>query len=138
MTMRISPTEMLFESRFMTAPIRAWSWWSILLLAVILPGAGRAQMPDESEAAVGEAPTRVQVLEDRISRSGLNLYRIEDLEKGQILYVHASPTSGYLDPLAALLKPGIDLNELTREPLDKLVATLSREHDPIEVSRRFF
>ncbi len=127
---------MLFESRFIAASSRAWFWWPLLLWAVILPGAGRAQMLDESETTVGEAPSRIQVLEDRISGSGLNLYRIEGLKKGETLYVHASTTSGYLDPLAALLKPGIDLNELTREPLDKLVETLSRDHDPIEVTRQ--
>jgi len=85
---------------------------------------------------VAEATTHVQVLDGRVSAGGLQLYRITGLKKGEILYVHAKTTSGYLDPLIALIRPEVDLNELAREPLDELVRTLSQNHDPIEVTRQ--
>lgn len=109
----------------------------LLLLAALLPRGGQTQTADGSGAEVGEAATsRIQVLEGRISASGLQLYRIAGLKKGEILYVHAKTTSGHLDPLVALLRPGVNLEELAREPLDTLVKTLSGKHDPVEVTRR--
>ncbi len=114
-------------------------WWLclLLLLAVPLRGAGQTPALDDWGADVGEAATsRIQVLEGRVSASGLQLYRITGLKKGEILYVHAKATSGYLDPLVALLRPGVNLDELAGEPLDKLVKTLSRDHDPIVVTRQ--
>jgi len=84
----------------------------------------------------GETPVRVQALDGRISTTGLQIYRVTGLKKGETLYVHAKASSGNLDPVVALLKPDVDLEELAREPLEQLISSLSRDHDPIEVTRR--
>jgi len=78
----------------------------------------------------------VQVVEGRVSASGLQLYRLIGLKQGQTLYVHAATTSGHLDPLVLLLKPDVEVDEPAREPLDGLVSRLSRDYDPIEVTRQ--
>jgi hypothetical protein len=78
----------------------------------------------------------VQAVDGHIATSGLQLYRVAGLKKGETLYVYASTTSGYLDPLVALLKPEVHPADLARESLDELVETLSRDHHPIEVTRK--
>jgi hypothetical protein len=105
----------------------------LMLLVVGTPAAQPWQIP---ESSADETPGHVQVLQGRIAASGLQIYRVTGLKKGQRLYVRAEARSGYLDPLIALLKPNVKLDELAREPLDRLVETLSREHDPIEVTRQ--
>jgi hypothetical protein len=107
----------------------------LILLAVETPAAQPWRTP-ESRAA--ETAVHVQVLQGRISASGLQIYRVTGLKKGQRLYARAEASSGYLDPLIALIKPNVKLDELAKEPLDRLVETLSREHDPIEVTRQIF
>ena len=107
------------------------------LLACFLAIGAQAQTDGHSFSGDDEADPRVQVLEGRVSSiSGLQLYRVTDLTQGETIYVEARATSGHLDPTVALLKPGIDLDELARKPLDDLIRSLSREHDPIEVTRR--
>jgi hypothetical protein len=101
-----------------------------------LPGAANAQMTDGSGAEKTESTTRSQVLDGRISSVGLQLYRITGLKKGEALFVHAKATSGYLDPLIFLLKPGVDPQELARKPLDDLIKALSHDQSPIEVTRQ--
>ncbi len=78
---------------------------------------------------------RVQVLEGRISSSTLQRYRITSLRRGERLYVHASNTSGYLGPLVALLRPDVNVEDLEGEALGRFIETLSRDHDPITVTR---
>jgi hypothetical protein len=107
-----------------------------MLLAVLLPGAIHTRIVVGAEAKAGETTARIQALNGRISAFGLQLYRVIGLKKGEALYVHAKATSGHLDPLIALIRSDVDHNELAREPLDELVTTLSREHDPIEVTRQ--
>ncbi len=93
---------------------------------------------DDPSNEPADAQTPVQVVEGRVSSSGLALYRVTGLKKGQTLYVHASATSGFLDPLIFVLKPDADLGELAQEPLKALVSQLAREHDPIEVTEQIF
>lgn len=116
----------------------ACQWLRICLLpiVVLLPGPIYAQPTDGSEAGFLVSTPRVQILEGRISTIGLQHYRLIGLKKEEALYVHAKATSGYLDPVIALIKPEVDLEELAREPLDELVRALSRDHDPIEVTRQ--
>jgi hypothetical protein len=109
-----------------------------LLSALLVTSAAKAETLDNEAFGTPETSVRVQVVEGRIATSGLQLYRVTDLKKGETLYVHASSTSGNLDPLVALLKPEVDPNELEREPLDQLVETLSRDQDPAEVTRQLF
>ena len=110
--------------------------FGLLLLGVSFAAWGQAVPPQDSEAAATEPTTRIQILDGRISTTGLQLYRIVGLKKGEELYAHAQSTSGNLDPLIVLLKPGVEITELAREPLDELIASLSRDHDPIEVTRQ--
>ncbi len=126
----------LLGSRLVVAAARVCLWLSLLTIAILLPRTGQTQTMDDSGAGVEEAATRIQVLDGRVSATGLQLYRITGLKKGDTLYVHAKTTSGHLDPLIALIRPDVDLDELAREPLDELVKTLSRNHDPIEVTRQ--
>jgi hypothetical protein len=135
-SMGIALKERLAGSRLMAAATRRWYWLSfLLLLAAVLPRAGQAQTLGASQSETGEAIARVQVLEGRISTSTLQPYRVTGLKQGQMLYVHAKTTSGNLDPLVGLLKPNVSIEKLAREPLGKLIKTLSREHDPIAVTR---
>jgi hypothetical protein len=75
------------------------------------------------------------VLNGRISSGTLQRYRVTGLKKGERLYVHAGTTAGHLDPFVMLLKPDANLGELTGEPLGKLIKTLSRDRDPIAITR---
>jgi hypothetical protein len=109
---------------------------TLFLIASLLPGALPAYTADTPDETIEDPSQRIQVVEDRITTSGLQLYRVTDLERGETLYVHVSTTSGCLDPLVALLKPEVDLADLSRESFDALVSTLSRNHDPIEVTRQ--
>ena len=107
------------------------------VFACVLAVGAQARTDTHSLPGGGEASPRVQVLEGRISSvSGLQLYRVTGLKQSETIYVEARATSGHLDPTVALLKPGVDLGELARKPLDELVRSLSREHDPIEVTRQ--
>jgi hypothetical protein len=108
----------------------------LLPLALLRPSAGLTEAMDEQGRQIVEAEPPIQVVEGRVSTTGLQLYRLTGLEEGQTLYVYASTTSGYLDPLVFLLRPDADAKALAKEPLNALVATLTRENDPIEVTRQ--
>ena len=110
--------------------------FAVALLLLLFVGTGTAQPWQTPASRAAETPERIQVLHGRISTSGMQIYRITGLKKGQWLYVRAEAETGYLDPLIALLRPDVELDELAREPLDRLVDSLSREHDPIEVTRQ--
>jgi len=113
-----------------------WPWFPLLLLIVLFGGEGQAQTPEVSKTELQQANTRVQSIDGRISIGGLQLYRISNLSRGAMLYVHAEITSGHLDPLVALLKPDASLEALSRESLDEQIKSLSRDHDPLEVTRQ--
>jgi len=82
-----------------------------------------------------DPPARIQILDGQAREAGMQIYRVTGLKGGETLYVYAKATSGHLDPLVALLKPGVKPEELG-EPLDELVKTLSQDHDPVEVTSR--
>jgi hypothetical protein len=109
-----------------------------LLSALLITSAASAETLGNEALGTPETSGRVQVVEGRIATSGLQLFRVTGLNEGETLYVHASSTSGNLDPLVALLKPEVLPDELAREPLDQLVETLSRDQDPTEVTRQLF
>jgi hypothetical protein len=116
---------------------RRWLGFVLLLFLVGLqPRGGAAQTLESVAPEPEETLPRIQVLDGRIITGGFQLYRVTGLERDQTLYVHAKVTSGHLDPLVALLKPGVDPAELAGEPLDALVKSLARDHDPIEVTRQ--
>ncbi len=134
--MKIVRIGSLGRHRPVRAAARAWLGFALLLVMVgLLPGEATARSLESTEAATVETSARIQVLDGRISTGGLQLYRVTGLKQGQTLYVHARATSGHLDPLVALLKPGVDQGELAREPLDALVESLGRDRDPIAVTR---
>jgi hypothetical protein len=134
--MRTRPHNRSPQKQPVAAMARQWQLFTLLMLVVFLCGAGQAQTPDVSETELLQADTRVQVLDGRISNAGLQLYRISSLTRGAMLSVHAEITSGHLDPLVALLKPDASLEALSRESLDEQIKILSRDHDPLEVSRQ--
>ncbi|MCG6862206.1 MAG: hypothetical protein LJE70_13165 [Chromatiaceae bacterium] len=134
--MGIEQEGILPGGRFSASRTTQWLLLWILQFAVFLPAAGQTQAPGDSERDLIEEAVRIQVLHGRVSASGLQIYRVTGLKKGQTLYVHAKASSGYLDPVVALLKPNVNLDELARKPLDELINTLSHDHDPIEVTRQ--
>lgn len=116
--------------------LRRWLILLMVLVALSRPSPGlTAAAGDHGDQPV-EPQAPIQTIEGRIANSGLQLFRLIGLKKGQTLYVYASTTAGYLDPLAFVLKPEADASELDREPLQALVEALARYHDPIEVTRQ--
>jgi len=84
----------------------------------------------------GESPaTPIQVIDGHVTRPGVQLYRVASLNKGQTLSIRVRTLSGHLDPLVALLQPQARLDELEPGPLRNLIAKLSRDQHPIDVSR---
>jgi len=134
--MRTHSHSRLSQRQPVVAVARQWLWFPLLMLMLLHGAAGQAQAPDAPEAESLQANPRVQVLEGRISNAGLQLYHVSGLAKGAMLYVRAEAVSGHLDPLVALLKPDTGPEALARESLDEQVRTLSRDHDPLEVTRQ--
>jgi hypothetical protein len=134
--MEINPKHASPRAGTETLTLRHGVCFAMALLILLVAGTPAAQSWQTPESSAAGTPGHVQVLQGRISATGLQIYRVTGLKKGQSLYVRAEARSGYLDPLIALLKPNVKLDELAREPLDRLVETLSREHDPIEVTRQ--
>lgn len=133
--MRIHLKDRLFFTRTRTAAYHGWPLL-LLVLLMLIHGAGQAQTPADSAVEVDEVTAPIQVLEGRVSTGDLHIYRIDGLKKGEKLYVHAKLTSGHLDPLVALLKPDTRLELLTKSSMDDQIKTLSRDHDPIVVTRQ--
>jgi hypothetical protein len=114
---------------------RRWLWLPLLMLMVLPCGAGQAQTPDAAESELVLDNPHVQVLDGRISSDGLQFYRVTGLTSGTLLNAHAEVTSGHLDPLVALLKPGTGPEALSTKSLKEQINTLSKDHDPLEVTR---
>ena len=112
-----------------------WLWFALLMLTMHLGGTARAQAPDLPETEMTQGKLRIQVLDGRISSDALQFYRVTGLTRGAMLNVHAEVTSGHLDPLVALLKTDTGLEALSSESLKHQISSLSRDHDPLEVSR---
>jgi hypothetical protein len=134
--MRVVLNNVLSGNRQTIPKAGYWFWLSLLLFVLLPPRAGQTQIVDDSGAQTVERNQRIQILDGRISTSGLQLYRLTDLKKGEALFVHAKATSGYLDPLVALIRPDVHLDELAKEPFDALINDLAGEYDPIEVTRQ--
>lgn len=118
------------------ALLHRWqSLLSILLLPALLATAAAAT-GELSAAPAQESQPRIQAINGRIANGGLQFYRVSGLRQGQTLHVHARATSGHLDPLVALLRPDVKLDELERGPLEQLIESLSRASDPIDVTRQ--
>jgi hypothetical protein len=108
-----------------------------LLLSIVFCAASAAEpLTASGTNATDDTGQRIQVLEGRVSARGLRHYRLLGLQRGEVLFVHVESTSGYLDPLAALLRPAADPRELTADALEEQVRRLAAEHDPIEATRR--
>lgn len=132
----LSNRDKLLPGRFKVALASRLLRTCLFFVFLLLYGAAPARPVVKSGGEVLETTERIQVVEGRVSTSGLQLYRVIGLKKGEALFVHAKATSGYLDPLIALIKPDVDLDQLAKEPLEELVNRLSCDHDPIEVTRQ--
>jgi hypothetical protein len=120
----------------MCAVLMQWLWLPLLMI-MLLPGrVGQTQTPDVPITLKAEASPRIQELDGQITSRGLQLYRIPGLTSGTRLYVHAEVTSGHLDPMVALLRPGARLDAFSTKSLNEQVEALSRDHDPLDVSRQ--
>lgn len=114
-------------------------WQAILAMFFLLPlllATANVATAEDSAGPTQESTAQIQAINGRIASGGLQIYRVTGLRQGQTLYVHARATSGHLDPLVALLRPDVKLEELDRRPLEQLIESLSRNHDPIEVTRQ--
>jgi hypothetical protein len=76
----------------------------------------------------------VQELSGRIVQKRDIGYEIPGLKRGESLYVYAEGTSGNLDPLIVLLKPGLDI-ETVRQSLAAVKQTASHGRDPLSSVR---
>ncbi len=78
---------------------RAWPGFLLPLLFLLqpLPGAGQKS---------------VQVITGRMETDLGHLYTLVGLKRGDALYVRVQGTSGNLDPMLALVRPGVDFDEL--------------------------
>jgi hypothetical protein len=87
----------------------------LILLTMMLSGTLAQAQNDRS----------IQILTGRIARGDRVLYDLPGLKTGTVLYVYTAGTSGNLDPLVALLAPGMDITtirELFMAELDRAVA----------------
>jgi hypothetical protein len=74
---------------------------------------------------------QVQELTGKIEQGKLRFYLLPDLKQGQTLYVHATGTSGNLDPLVGLIDASYDVPTL-REAYDaEIKRIVSQGLDPI-------
>jgi hypothetical protein len=95
-----------------------------LLLFIILSLAARpAQAQQEGQ---------VERLSGQIDSGEISLYRLPNLQAGQTLYVRMEGTSGNLDPLLALIDPGVDPEELEAVAESAYDLALAGGVDPLE------
>lgn len=59
-------------------------------------------------SAYSRGETAIQDISGRIELKENIVYKLTKLKQGETLYVYMKGTSGDLDPLVVLLKPGID------------------------------
>jgi len=79
---------------------------------------------------------QIQALAGGIEPGEVAMYLLTDLQQGQRLYIHARGTSGNLDPIVGIVKPGIDPEALETAYENALDQAISEGPDPLEVIER--
>lgn len=87
--------------------------------------------------AKGIAAGSVQEITGRLEPDDRLVYSLPNLKKGQTLYVQALGTSGNLDPLLVLIRPGTDLSALRQSFLTELEKTIAAGGDPLVMVPEF-
>jgi hypothetical protein len=109
--------------------------WSVALLGLLVLSQVLCTEPVQAQES---GP--VQIVTGQIDeRSTGGLYLLPGLKQGQELYVYLEGTSGNLDPLAALLKPGVPVGEgqLSTEFGGQVERAVREGRDPLGVLRSF-
>ena len=83
------------------------------------------------KVALAQESGQVQVLNGSIQPGELFWYRLPDLKKDQILYVHLRGTSGNLDPVMGLVDGDADTEALEEVYLEAIQQALIDGEDPI-------
>jgi hypothetical protein len=81
--------------------------------------------------AAAQEGGQVQELTGKIEQGKLRFYLLPELKQGQTLYVHATGTSGNLDPLVGLVDTTYDIAALREEYDAELERIVSEGLDPI-------
>jgi hypothetical protein len=99
------------------------------VLAVILMLAG-------ARPVAGTGSARVQAVTGHLEAKEDVLYRIANLSKGDMLYIHAKGTSGNFDPMVVLLKRREDFKRVRHLFAVELQEAIARGEDPLIAPRR--
>ncbi|TAJ45470.1 ligand-gated ion channel [Methanofollis fontis] len=97
----------------------------LLLLSVSIPAAAQIQ---ESGS--------VQVLTERLETGETAFYDLAGLREGQDIYIHATGTSGNLDPFIAIAHPTIDREQMAADFVAGVEEAVSGGGDPLGVIPR--
>ncbi|WP_128692492.1 hypothetical protein [Methanoculleus taiwanensis] len=108
-------------------PRRAYAWWRILLLALllcVLTGTAAAQQAQNAS---------VQELTGRIEPNQVIIYDLPGLQAGETLSVYANGTGGDLDPFLALANTSLTRGEARREFATEVNRSIAEGRDPLQV-----
>ncbi|MGD2077831.1 MAG: hypothetical protein PVH18_05585 [Chloroflexota bacterium] len=107
--------------------LRSWRWsitaislglFLLLLLILALPAAAQ-------EGGV------VQELSGSLEVKGSDLYRLQDLQEGQVLYIYAESTGGNLDPFMVLTEDDANVPALQEAYRTQLAGAIAAGQDPV-------
>jgi cell division protein FtsL len=113
--------------------------WSSLTLANLLPSAflnlialiGILLVAPVS--ALAQQQARIDEISGRLEPDQIAIYNLNDLKSGETLYVYVEGISRGLDPLVALLQPGLESESIEEEIFSMLDEAASGERDPLTV-----
>jgi hypothetical protein len=89
-------------------------------------------------SAYSRGETAIQDISGRLELKENIVYKLTRLKQGETLYVYMKGTSGDLDPLVVLLKPGIDFKTARESYLAQLEKGVAAGRDPLVVMPETF
>jgi hypothetical protein len=88
-----------------------------------------------SVPALAQTQARVDEISGRLEPDQIAIYHLNDLKSGETLYVYVEGTSRGLDPLVALLRPGLDINSIEEDVFAMLDEAATEDQGPLTVIR---
>ena len=101
----------------------------VALLALALPSALPVRAQEEGV---------VQEFTGYLDLGGEAFYRLPNLHAGDTLYVHASRTSGNLDPWVALADTRLEAETLSQELIGQIAQVIVEGQDPVQALPRIY
>ena len=116
------------KTRSSTIPVpgdRRGSWMVALLIAVLalVTGLGVAQAQDDGGP--------IQEITGRTEPGRVVYYLLPQLGRGETLFVHATGTSGNLDPIVALIDASLDVSTLIEDFETEVYLAIAEGRDPL-------